>query len=64
MNEKYRFLKGALCGALAMLCIVTAVNGIRGTVASAVPQLSAIGEEGEEEGFSEEKLKQCVPPGG
>ena len=58
MNEKYRFLKGALCGALAMLCIVTAVNGIRGTVASAVPQLSAIGEEGEEEGFSEEKLKR------
>ena len=52
MNEKYRFLKGALCGALAMLCIVTAVNGIRGTVASAVPQLSAIGEEGEEEGIS------------
>lgn len=58
MNEKYRFLKGALCGALAMLCIVTAVNGIRGTVASAVPQLSVIGEEGEEEGFSEEKLKR------
>ena len=58
MNEKYRFLKGALCGALAMLCIVTAVNGIRGTAAGAVPQLSAIGEEGKDGGFSEEKLKR------
>ena len=34
MNEKYRFLKGALCGALAMLCIMTAVSGIKKTVVS------------------------------
>lgn len=58
MNEKYRFLKGALCGALAMLCIMTAVNGIKNTVVSAVPQLSAIGEKSEDGKFSEEKLER------
>ena len=58
MNEKYRFLKGALCGALAMLCIITAVNGIRKTVVSAVPQLSVINEKNEDGKFSEEKLQR------
>lgn len=58
MNEKYRFLKGALCGALAMLCIMTAVSGIKKTVVSAVPQLSVMKEESGDGKFSEEKLKR------
>ena len=58
MTEKYRFLKGALCGALAMLCIMTAVSGIKKTVVSAVPQLSVMKEESGDGKFSEEKLKR------
>lgn len=58
MNEKYKFLKGALCGALAMLCIITAATGIKKTVANAMPQLSAVGEESGNGEFSEEKLKR------
>ena len=58
MNEKYKFLKGALCGALAMLCIMTAATGIKKTVANAMPQLSAVGEESGNGEFSEEKLKR------
>lgn len=58
MNEKYKFLKGALCGALAMLCIITAATGIKKTVANAMPQLSAVGEESGKGEFSEEKLKR------
>ena len=53
MNEKYRFLKGALCGALAMLCIMTAVNGIKKTVVRAVPELSVLEEKSEDGKFSE-----------
>lgn len=58
MNEKYKFLKGALCGALAMLCIMTAATGIKKKVANAMPQLSAVGEESGNGEFSEEKLKR------
>lgn len=58
MNEKYKFLKGALCGALAMLCIMTAATGIKKTVANAMPQLSSVGEESGNGEFSEEKLKR------
>lgn len=58
MNEKYKFLKGALCGALAMLCIITAATGIKKTVANAMPQLSSVGEESGNGEFSEEKLKR------
>lgn len=58
MKKDYRFLKGALCGALAMLCIVTAASGIKKMAVNAVPQLSVIGEQSESGKFSEDKLKR------
>lgn len=58
MDEKNRFLKGALCGALAMLCVVMAVSGIKKMAVNVVPQLSIIKEKDKEGQFSEEKLKR------
>lgn len=58
MKEDHKFLKGALCGALAMLCIMTAVSGIKRMAVSAVPQLAVIGEKNGEGKFSEQKLKR------
>ena len=58
MKENNRFLKGALCGALAMLCIVAAVGGIKKMAVRAMPQLSVNGAENKGEEFSEEKLKR------
>lgn len=58
MKEDHRFLKGALCGALAMLCIVVAAGGVKKMVVSAVPQLSVIGEKNDPGKFSEDKLKR------
>lgn len=58
MKENNRFLKGALCGALAMLCIVAAAGGIKKMAVRAMPQLSVNGAENKGEEFSEEKLKR------
>lgn len=58
MKENNRFLKGVLCGALAMLCIVAATGSIKKMAVKAMPQLSVIGAENKDEEFSEEKLKR------
>ncbi len=58
MKENNRFLKGALCGALAMLCIIMAASGIKKMAVNIVPQLSVIGEKNHEGEFSEDKLKR------
>lgn len=56
MKEEHKFLKGALCGALAMLCVVAAVSGIKNT-ASASLGLIPISKEDQKEELPEEKLK-------
>lgn len=58
MKEDHRFWKGALCGALTMLCIVVAAGGVKKMVVSAVPQLTVIGEKNDSGKFSEDKLKR------
>ncbi len=56
MKEEHKFLKGALCGALAMLCVVAAFSGIKNTIAR-FPQLAAITGTDKKDEFSEEKLE-------
>ncbi len=58
MKKDHRFLKGALCGALTMLCIALAAGGVKKMVASAMPQLALIGEKNDPGEFSEDKLKR------
>lgn len=58
MKKNNGFLKGALCGALAMLCMVVAVSGIKKVAVNVVPQLSIIGEKNRAGQFSEEKLQR------
>lgn len=56
MKEEHKFLKGALCGALAMLCVVTAVSGIKNTMSN-FPGLTAVSGANQKEEFPEEKLE-------
>lgn len=56
MKEEHKFLKGALCGALAMLCVTAAVSGIKDN-ASRIPGLTPISRASQKEEFPEEKLE-------
>ncbi len=54
MKEEHKFLKGALFGALAMLCVVSAVSGIK--TASGSLGLTTISKADQKEEFPKEKL--------
>ena len=54
MKEERKFLKGALCGALAMLCILAAGSEVKKLLFSSQPLLSG---KKTENTFSEEKLE-------
>lgn len=56
MKEDHKFLKGALCGALAMLCVMAAVSGMK-SIAARFPQLAAISGADKKDEFPEEKLE-------
>lgn len=56
MKQDHKFLKGALCGALAMLCVMTAVSGMK-SIAARFPQLAAISGADKKDEFPEEKLE-------
>lgn len=56
MKEEHKFLKGALCGALAMLCVVAAVSGIKNTAPGSLG-LTSISKANQKGEFSEEKLE-------
>lgn len=55
-REEHKFLKGALCGALVMLCVISAFSGLKSLTGNFFrPRaISAAGKEGE---FPEEKLE-------
>lgn len=54
-KEDHKFLKGALCGALVMLCVISALSGIKSLTGNfhGSHSISAAGKKGE---FPEEKL--------
>lgn len=57
MKENHKFLKGALCGALAMLCIFAAGSEVKKIAGRFTPELLAEAT-GKEDILPEEKLKQ------
>ncbi len=56
MKEDHKFLKGALCGALVMLCVISAVGGIR-SLSDNFTKPHAISGTDKKGGFPEEKLE-------